>query len=73
MDERRSIFGLFLTGVLASGVFFEPDAASAFDFFGLFGSAEPPNPSQTTLPYKIEFVVHGDDSVKDALRDSSEA
>jgi len=71
MDERRSIFGLFLTGVLASGVFFDPDAASAFDFFGLFSSAEPPNPSQTTLPYKIEFVVHGDDSVKDALQDSS--
>ena len=71
MDERSSIFGLFLTGVLASGVFFEPDVASAFDFFGLFGSAEPPKPSQTTLPYKIEFVVHGDDSVKDALQDSS--
>ena len=46
-------------------------AVSAFDFFGLFGSDEPPNPSPSTLPYRVEFVVHGDDGVKDALQDSS--
>ena len=45
--------------------------ALALDFFGLFGSDEPPQPSPTTLPYKIEFVVNGDDGVKYALQDSS--
>jgi translocation and assembly module TamA len=45
--------------------------ASAFDLFDWFGSDEPPQPSPTTLPYKIEFVVNGDDGVKYALLDSS--
>ena len=54
------------------GVFFgQIVPVSAFDFFGLFGSDEPPNPSPSTLPYRVEFVVHGDEGVKDALQDSS--
>ncbi|VTZ52529.1 conserved hypothetical protein [Methylocella tundrae] len=69
--ERRSIFGLILMGVVGVGAFIEADAAVAFDFFGLFGSDEPPNPSPTTLPYKVDFVIQGDDSVRDALLDSS--
>jgi len=68
-SKRRSISGLVLTGILATGL--APAGASAFDFFGLFGSDEPPNPTPSTLPYRVEFVVHGDDGVKDALQDSS--
>src|SRR5438105_4515552 len=68
---RRSIFGLALTGILATGLILAPVGSSAFDFFGLFGSDEPPNPSPSTLPYRVEFAVHGDDGVQDALQDSS--
>ena len=68
-SKRRSITGFVLTGILATGL--APVGASAFDFFGLFGSDEPPNPSPSTLPYRVEFLVHGDDGVKDALQDSS--
>ena len=60
-----------LTAILATWLILAPVGASAFDFFGLFGSDEPPNPSPSTLPYRVEFVVHGDDGVKDALQDSS--
>ncbi len=70
-SKRRSIFGLALTGIFAIGLILAPVGASAFDFFGLFGSDEPPNPSPSTLPYRIEFVVHGEGGVKDALQDSS--
>lgn len=47
-----------------------PSAARAFDFFGLFDADEPPPPSPTTLPYRVEFVTHGGEVV-DALQDSS--
>src|ERR1700738_1274922 len=69
---KRFFFGFLLPSFLMMGVFFgQIVAVSAFDFFGLFGSDEPPNPSPSTLPYRVEFVVHGDDGVKDALQDSS--
>lgn len=45
--------------------------ALAFDFFGLFGSDNSLRPSPTTLPYKVEFEVSGDDAVKRALKDAS--
>lgn len=69
--EAHTIFDIVLMGIPAMGALFTPGAALAFDLFGLFGSDEPPNPSPTTLPYKVEFVVHGDDGVQDALQDSS--
>src|ERR1700730_12415555 len=69
---KRFFFGFLLPSFLMMGVFFgQIVAVSAFDFFGLFGSDEPPNPSPSTLPYRVGFVVHGDDGVKDALQDSS--
>jgi translocation and assembly module TamA len=69
---KRFFFGFLLTSLLMMGIFFgQIVPVSAFDFFGLFGSDEPPNPSPSTLPYRVEFVVHGDDGVKDALQDSS--
>jgi translocation and assembly module TamA len=57
--------------VVASTSCVPADAALAFDFFGLFGSDNTPKPSSTTLPYKVEFKVNGDDDVKRALQDSS--
>lgn len=45
--------------------------ASAFDFFGLFDSQAAPQPSPTTLPYKVDFEVKGDDAVERALEDAS--
>ncbi|MGI8568241.1 MAG: autotransporter assembly complex protein TamA [Methylocella sp.] len=69
--QRRSIFGPLLTPLIAVVVISVPAMALAFDFFGLFGSDEPPQPSPTTLPYRIEFIVQGDDGVKYALQVSS--
>jgi translocation and assembly module TamA len=69
--ERCSIYGFVLTAILPSGVVLTPAGASAFDFFGLFASDTPPNPSSSSLPYKVEFAVSGDDGVKDALQESS--
>ncbi len=72
----RLLVVLALAGGLAPAALSRP--AAAFSFFGLFGSDEPPNPSPTTLPYSIEFVVEGGggfDSLfgglKQALQDSS--
>ena len=45
--------------------------ALAFDFFGLFGSDEPPAPSASTLPYEVTFEVRGDDGVENRLQDAS--
>src|SRR5215207_2913350 len=45
--------------------------ALAFDFFGLFESQTAPQPSPTTLPYKVDFEVKGDDAVERALEDAS--
>jgi translocation and assembly module TamA len=61
-------FALLSAAYVAPTAF--PSAAMAFDFFGLFGSEEPPPPSPATLPYRVEFVSHGDD-VADALQNSS--
>ena len=69
--RKRSILGFILLGAAGLAASFGPNAAFAFDFFGLFGSEEPPAPSPTALPYKVEFVIAGDQSVKDALQDSS--
>src|SRR3954470_19820331 len=64
----RSLLGLM---VVASTSCVPANAALAFDFFGLFGSDNAPKPSATTLPYKVEFEVRGDEDVKRALQDSS--
>jgi translocation and assembly module TamA len=45
--------------------------AFAFDFFGLFDTQTAPQPSPTTLPYKVDFEVKGDDTVEGALEDAS--
>ena len=48
-----------------------PQSADAFSFFGLFGGDDDPKPSPTTLPYKVEFEVKGDDGVESSLEDAS--
>jgi translocation and assembly module TamA len=63
--------GLVFSGVLVTVCIFEPAKASAFDFFGLFGSEAPPSPSATTLPYEVTFTIQGDESVKSPLQESS--
>ncbi|WP_395698686.1 autotransporter assembly complex family protein [Methylocella sp.] len=50
-----------------------PGAALAFDFFGLFGSEKPLEPTPQSLPYAIDFVVEGDEGVKPSLQDASVA
>ncbi|PNG25043.1 hypothetical protein CR492_15450 [Methylocella silvestris] len=68
----RALFGPPLAAVLALAAGASaPQSAAAFDFFGLFGSDEPPAPTPTTAPYKVEFVIRGDDSVKQSLQDAS--
>jgi hypothetical protein len=72
MRRGSGLFGFLLPSLLMMAVFFDQAvAASAFDFFGLFGFDEPPNPSATTLPYRVEFVIIGDDELKSALQESS--
>src|SRR4051794_23234113 len=68
---RAGLRGLLRLMVVASTSCVPANAALAFDFFGLFGSDNTPKPSSTTLPYKVEFEVKGDDDVKRALQDSS--
>src|ERR1700752_5138424 len=38
---------------------------------GLLGAATPPAPSPTTLPYQVEFLIQGDESIESALQASS--
>ena len=66
---RAGLRGLLRLMVVASTSCVPANAALAFDFFGLFGSDNTPKPSSTTLPYKVEFEVKGDDDVKRALQD----
>ncbi|WP_457090980.1 autotransporter assembly complex protein TamA [Microvirga sp. P5_D2] len=61
-----------LAGLLSGGLWIPP--ATAFDFFGLFGSSEdkPPPPNATSLPYSLEFTVTGNEkSVVQTLKDAS--
>ncbi|SFK41071.1 translocation and assembly module TamA [Methylocapsa palsarum] len=67
----RSLISLVLIGAAATGALLKAESASAFDFFGLFGSDSVPAPSPETLPYQMDFAVEGEDSVKGSLRDSS--
>jgi translocation and assembly module TamA len=69
--ERRSCLSLALSAFLVTGVPLGPAGALAFDFLGLFGAETPPAPSATTLPYQVEFLVEGDESVRSALQVSS--
>jgi translocation and assembly module TamA len=49
-----------------------PCGASAFDFFGLFGSDKPPAASSHALPYLLSFDLAGAPSgLKDALQQAS--
>jgi translocation and assembly module TamA len=71
---RRTVKALFfkiLVAVFVGTAAFAPYPAAAFDFFGLFGSDEPPPPSPTTLPYRVEFVTRGDADITDSLQDAS--
>ncbi|WP_131119045.1 autotransporter assembly complex protein TamA [Lichenihabitans psoromatis] len=64
---------LVLSGlVILAGLCVQAGPASAFSFFGLFGSDDPPKPSPTTLPYRVAFTVVGNADVTSALQDSSE-
>lgn len=69
--ERHASLSLAISILLATAGPAWPPSARAFDFFGLLGSAAPPPPSPTTLPYRVEFVISGDESVKSALEESS--
>jgi translocation and assembly module TamA len=62
------VFGSVVFVVAACG---PARLASALDFFGLFDSQAAPQPSPTTLPYKVDFEVKGDDAVERALEDAS--
>src|SRR5262249_1176357 len=69
--ERRKCLPLALSGLLMTGVPLGPADALAFDFFGPFGKETPPAPSATTLPYQVEFLIEGDESVRSAMQVSS--
>jgi translocation and assembly module TamA len=63
---------LLLAVVVLVGAVSAPARSTlAFDFFGLFETQAAPPPSPTTLPYKVEFEVRGDDAVERALEDAS--
>jgi translocation and assembly module TamA len=69
LAKRRVIVGLVLAVFLAADMNLCP--AVAFDFFNLFAREAPQEPSPTDLPYEVTFVIHGDESVKSALEESS--
>ena len=48
-----------------------PHPAKAFDWFGLFGSEEPPAPSAGALPYSLRITGVDDSDVVQALEDAS--
>src|SRR5208283_3481008 len=69
--ERAAIVGLAsVAGILVAGAI---APAAAFDFFGLWPSAEaPPSVSKDSIPYSLAFAVEGGDSgLTNALRDAS--
>src|SRR5262249_15052953 len=68
---RRSCLPIALSALVMTGGPLGPASALAFDFFGLFGAETPPAPSSTTLPYQVEFLIQGDESVESALHVSS--
>jgi translocation and assembly module TamA len=59
---------LFIAAISVTGL---SGTASAFDFFGLFGSEDPPAPSAVALPYELTFDIRGDDGVESRLQDAS--
>jgi translocation and assembly module TamA len=69
--KTASFFRLLIVFNIVVAAAFAPRAALAFDFLGLFGSDEPPPPSPTTLPYRVEFVTRGSDGVIDSVQDAS--
>ena len=71
MRGTRAQVGLLGCVVFVGAVCGPARLASAFDLFGLFGSHAAPQPSPTTLPYKVDFEVKGDDAVERALEDAS--
>jgi len=69
--EGRRNLRLVLSLFFVTGGPLGPANATAFDFFGLLGSEAPPAPTSATLPYEVELVIQGDESVKSALQESS--
>lgn len=65
--RRRRLIGAI---VVLSLICIPAGPVQAFDFFGLFGSKDP-EPSPTALPYKVEFVAHGDGDADDTLQEAS--
>jgi translocation and assembly module TamA len=66
--RQKLAAALVLVAISGAGL---PHPAMAFDFFGLFGSDDPPAPSPAALPYALSFEVRGDEHVETRLRDAS--
>ncbi|HXZ17649.1 MAG TPA: hypothetical protein VEH77_17115, partial [Roseiarcus sp.] len=56
--DRAALLAAFAAGAV---LFAAPEGASAFDFFGLFGSDTSPPASKTAIAYRVAIDVQGGD------------